>query len=93
MSPQITYHYLPPGVEPTGEARSLSEPLDIRHVESVQEAMSDTVGDLVWVHDLRNGGEQRSFKVVSVGRQTHFGFVEESSSAISNLDLYVTDAG
>ena len=92
MSPQITYKYLPPGVEPTEDARSSAEPLDIRHVDSVQEIISDTIGDLIWVHDLRNGGEERSFKVVSVGRQTPSGFVAGSSMAVCNLNLYVTDA-
>jgi hypothetical protein len=70
----------------------LAEPLEIRHGDSVQEIISDTVVDLIWVHDLRNGGEERSFKIVSVGRPTHSGFVAESSTAISNLNFYVTDA-
>ena len=92
MSPQITYKYLPPGVEPTEYARSLAEPFDIRHFESFEEMMGATAGDLIEVYDLRNGGEERSFKVVSVGRPTYSGFVEESSVALGKLNLYVTDA-
>jgi hypothetical protein len=41
-----------------------------------------TVGDLIEVYDLRNGGEKRSFKVVSVGRPTYSDLVEESSMAL-----------
>ena len=92
MSPQITYKYLPPGVEPTEYARSLAEPFDIRHFESFEEMMGATAGDPIEVYDLRNGGEERSFKVVSVGRPTYSGFVEESSVALGKLNLYVTDA-
>jgi hypothetical protein len=92
VSPQITYKYLPPGVEPTEYARSLAEPFDIRHFESFEEMMGATAGDLIEVYDLRNGGEERSFKVVSVGRPTYSGFVEESSVALGKLNLYVTDA-
>jgi hypothetical protein len=92
VSPQITYRHLPPGVTPTEDARSLDETLDIRHVESVEEMMGATLGDLIEVYDLRNGGEERSFKVVSVGRRTYSGFVEESSMVLGNLNLYVTDA-
>ncbi len=92
MAPQITYKYLPPGVESTEYARSLAEPFDIRHVESVEEMMGTTAGDLIEVYDLRNGGEERSFKVVSVGRPTYSSLVEESSMALGKLNLYVTDA-
>jgi hypothetical protein len=92
VSPQITYKYLPPGVESTEYARSLVEPFDIRQVESVEEMMGATAGDLIEVYDLRNGGEERSFKVVSVGRRTYSGLVEESSMALGKLNLYVTDA-
>ena len=56
MSPQITYKYLPPGVEPTEYARSLAEPFDIRHFESFEEMMGATAGDPIEVYDLRNGG-------------------------------------
>jgi hypothetical protein len=82
VSVQITYKYLPPGVEPTEYARSLAEPFDIRHVESVEEMIGATVGDLIEVYDLRKGGEKRSFKVVSVGRPTYSDLVEESSMAL-----------
>ena len=57
-------------------------PFDIRHVESVEEMIGATVGDLIGVYDLRNGGEKRSFKVVNVGRPTYSDLVEESSMAL-----------
>jgi hypothetical protein len=33
----------------------LAEPFDIRHVESVEEMIGATVGDLIEVYDLSNG--------------------------------------
>jgi hypothetical protein len=53
---------------------------------------SHAVGDVVQVPDTRYGDEERSFKVVSVGNPTQANFVREPSTAIDNLNVYVTDA-
>jgi len=73
-------------------AFSLAEPLDIRYVEDVEELVRESAGDLIRVPDLRHGGEERDFKIVSVDNPTHSGIVREPSTMIDNLNVYVTDA-
>jgi hypothetical protein len=92
MSPQITYKYLPPGTERTGEAFSEAEPLHVRQVDDLEIMAHPAAGELVRVPDLRHGGEERSFEVVRVGNRTVSGFVEDPSRLIDNLNVYVTDA-
>jgi hypothetical protein len=92
MSPQITYKYLPLGIELTGETFSEAEPLHVRQVDDLEIMAHPAPGELVRVPDLRHGGEERSFEVVRVGNRTVSGFVEDPSRLIDNLNVYVTDA-
>ena len=92
MPSQITYRYLFPGTEPTVDELSTAELICVQQVEDGEEMARHVVGDVVQVPDTRRGDEERSFKVVSVGNLTFSNFVGEPSTAIDNLNVYVTDA-
>jgi len=88
---QITYRYLFPGTEPTVDELSMAELVCIQQVEDVASTPPHAVGEVVKMPDARYGDEERSFKVVSVGNLTFSNFVGEPSTAIDNLNVYVTD--
>ena len=90
MSPQITYKYLPPGTELTGEA--LAEALHVRRVDDLEIVAHPAAGELLRVPDLRHGREEGSFEIVRVGNRTVSGFVDDPSEVIDNLNVYVSDA-
>jgi hypothetical protein len=92
VSPQISYKYLPPGTELTGEAFAEAEPLHVRQADDLEIMAHPAAGELVRVPDLRRGGEEGNFEVVRVGNRTISGFVEDPSRPIDNLNVYVTDA-
>jgi hypothetical protein len=92
VSPQITYKYLPPGTELTGEAFADAEPLHVRQVGDLEVMAHPAAGEPVRVPDLRHGGEEGIFEVVRVGNRTVSGFVDDPSEVIDNLNVYVTDA-
>jgi hypothetical protein len=92
VSPQITYKYLPPATELTGEAFAEAEPLHVRRADDLQIVAHPGAGELVRVPDLRQGGEEGIFEVVRVGNRTVSGFVDDPSKPIDNLNVYVTDA-
>jgi hypothetical protein len=92
VSPQITYKYLPPGTELTGEAFAEAEPLHVRQADDLEIMAHPEAGELVRVPDLRHGGKESSFEVVRVGNRTVSGFVDDPSKVIDNLNVYVSDA-
>ena len=93
MAPQITYRSLSPGTEPTTDELTRAEMVGVRRVDAAEEAPSHAVGDVIRAADERHGGKERNFRVVSVGNPTHSIFVEDPSSSIDNLNVFVTDAG
>ena len=93
MSSRITYRYLFPGTEPTVDECSKAELISVQQVEDIEDMTRHAVGDVVQVPDTRHGDEERSFRIVSVGNQTHSSFVREPSTVIDNVNVYVTDAG
>ena len=92
MSLQITYKYLPPEAEPTGDELSQAEVVSMRQVEDAEETPRQDVGEVIRVADHRRGDEERSFKVVMVSATPTFsGFVGEPSTMVDNIDVYVTE--
>ena len=92
MSLQITYKYLPPEAEPTGDELSRAELVSIRQVEDAEETPRQDVGEVIRVADHRRGDEERSLKVVMVSATPTFsGFVGEPATVINNINVYVTD--
>lgn len=92
MSSQITYRYLFPGTEPTTDELSRAELIGVEQVADAEAMARHAVGDVIQVPDIRHRDEERSFRVVSVGNLTSSRFVEDRSTAIDNLNVYVTDA-
>jgi len=92
VSSQITYRYLFPGTEPTVDECSKAELISVQQVEHVEALTRHAVGDVIQVPDTRYGDEVRSVRVVSVDNPTHSRFIGEPSTAIDNLNVYVTDA-
>ena len=91
MPSQISYRYLFPGTEPTVDELSTAELICVQDVKDGEDMTRHVVRDVVQVPDTRHGDEERSFKVVSVSNLTFSNFVGEPSTAIDNLNVYVTD--